>query len=148
MNNQLEIVKNVSVLIEERKFNQAKIIFLNFIDKNKNIKLDIKFYYTLYLVFHGLKEIQNSKKYLEKCLKINNKNYLILNNLGNIFFREGNTQKAEELYLKCFELKNDYLIVIINLAILYQNLGKFDESKKFYLKQLNYHQIKYHYIPI
>lgn len=136
MNNQLEIVKNASVLIEEKKFHQAKLILLDFINKNKNIKLNIKFYYTLYLVSDALKETQNSKKYLEKCLKINNKNHIILNNLGNIFFREGNTKKAEELYLKSFELKYNYLIVIINLAILYQNLGKFNESKKFYLKAI------------
>ena len=147
MSNQLEIVKKVSVLIEEKKFNQAKIILLDFIEKNKNIKLDIKFYYTLYLVSDGLREKQNSKKYLEKCLRINDKNYLILNNLGNIFFREGNIKKAERLYLKSFELKNDYLIVIINLAILYQNLGRFIESKKFYLKaiELSPKQISLYY---
>ena len=69
MNNQLEIVKNVSVLIEERKFNQAKIILLDFIDKNKNIKLDIKFYYTLYLVFHGLKFLLKFKKIFRKVFK-------------------------------------------------------------------------------
>ena len=136
MNSQLEIVKKVSVLIEEKKFHKAKFILLEFLKKNRNIKLDIKFYYTLYLVSYGLKEIQNSKKYLEKCLKIDNKNHLILNNLGNIFFREGNIKKAEDLYLKSFEIKSDYLIVIINLAILYQNLGKFNESKKFYLKAI------------
>ena len=64
MFNQLEIVKKVSVLIEEKKFNQAKVILLDFIEKNKNIRLDIKFYYTLYLVSDGLGERQNSKKYL------------------------------------------------------------------------------------
>jgi tetratricopeptide (TPR) repeat protein len=137
MYNQLKIIENASILIAEKKYSEAKDVLLEFIKNVKNVKIDIKLYYSLYLAFDGLKEIQNAKKYLEKCLKINEKNHIVLNNLGNIFFREGNTLKAEKFYLKSFETKNDYLISIINLAILYQNIGKFDDSKKFYIKAIN-----------
>ena len=136
MLNQLDIIKRASILIEERKYFQAKEILHDFIKINKTSKIDIKFYYTLYLVSERLREFQSAKKYLEKCLKINEKNHIFLNNLGNIFFREGNIEKAEKLYLKSFNLKSDYLIVNINLAILYQNIGNFEKSKNYYLKAI------------
>ena len=121
MYSQLEIIKKASFYVDEKKYIQAKNLLLDFIKNNRNIGLDIKLFYVLYLASDGLGEIQNSKKYLEKCLKINQSNHIVLNNLGNIFFREGDTQKAEEYYLSSYKLKADYLIVIINLAILYQN---------------------------
>ena len=123
MNNQSEVIKKTSILIDEKKYFQAKEVLLNFIQNAKNIKIDIKVFYNLYLVSNGLDELKNAKKFLEKCLKINNKNHIILNNLGNIFFKEGNILKAENFYNKSLKLKNDYLIVIINLAILNQNIG-------------------------
>ena len=136
MYSQLEVIKKASTLIEGKRYIQAKEILLNFFENSKNIKLDIKFYYTLYLASDGLKETQNSKKYLEKCLRINEKNHIVLNNLANIFLKEGNFYKAEKLYLSSYNLKKDYLLVIVNLAILYQNIGKLDQSKKFYKKAI------------
>ena len=136
MSAQLEVIKQASTFIDQKKYLQAKKILLDFLNKSKNVKVDIKFFYTLYLVSNGLKEIQNAKKYLEKCLKINDQNHVILNNLGNIYLKEGNLFKAENLYLKSFNLKKNYLLVIVNLAIFYQNLGKLNESKKFYLKAI------------
>ena len=73
MINQLEIIKKVSFLLENKNYVEAKDVLLNFIKKSKNIKIDIKLYYSLYLAFDGLKEIKKAKKYLEKCLKINKK---------------------------------------------------------------------------
>ena len=136
MNNQLEIIKKASDLIEKKKYKDAKYILLDFKEKNLNIKIDIRFYYTLYLVSDGLRETQNAKKYLEKCIKINDNNYIVLNNLANIYLKEGNIDKAEKFYLKSYNLKEDYLLVIVNLAIFYQNLGKLEEAKKFYLKAI------------
>ena len=136
MYSQLEVIKKASSLIEDKSYIQAKKILLNFFENSKNVKLDIKFYYTLYLVSDGLKETQNAKKYLEKCLRINEKNHIILNNLANIFLKEGNIFKAEKLYLSSYNLKKDYLLVIVNLAILYQNIGMLDKSKKFYKKAI------------
>tara|TARA_Y100001970_G_scaffold255289_1_gene331843 strand:+ start:6773 stop:8224 length:1452 start_codon:yes stop_codon:yes gene_type:complete len=136
MQNQQEIIKNVSSLIEKKKYLNAKDIMFNYLKKSQNIKIGTKFYFTLYLIFDGLKETRNAKKYLEKCFKIDQNNHIVLNNLANIFLKEGNIFKAEKYYLKSISLKKDYLLAIINLAILYQNLGRLDESKKFYLKAI------------
>ena len=136
MKNQQEIINNVSLLIERKKYFDAKDIMLNFLQNSQNTKIGIKFYFTLYLIFDGLKETKNAKKYLEKCFKIDQNNHIVLNNLANIFLKEKNVIKAEKYYLKSINLKDDYLLAIVNLAILYQNLGKLEESKKFYLKAI------------
>ena len=136
MSNQLEIIRKASSLLENKSYSEAKDLLLNFLKVSKNIKIDIKLYYSLYLAYDGLKNFQDAKKYLEKCFKINDKNYIVLNNLANIFLKEGNLIKAEKFYLESFNLKKDYLLVIVNLAIFYQNIGDLKNSKKFYLKAI------------
>ena len=136
MNSQLEIVKKASILIERKLFIEAKQILLNFININKNVKIDLKLYYSLYLVFDGLNEVASAKKYLEKCLKINKKNHIILNNLANIYLKNNQVKEAEKFYLKSIFIKKDYLLAIVNLAILYQNTGNLENSKNYYLEAI------------
>ena len=136
MDIQEQILKKASISIEKKNYKEAKSILLNFINTTKNIKIDIKFFYALYLTSDALREEKDSKKYLEKCIKINDKNHIIHNNLANIYLKEGYFFKAEKFYLKSLELKDDYILGIINTAIFYQTLGKFEESKKFYIKAL------------
>lgn len=136
MEQQLRIIKETSILIEEKKYIKAKDILLDYIKREKNSKKNIKFYYNLYLTFNGLGEIKEAKRYLEKCYDLNKKNYIVINNLANIFLKEGKVAKAEEYYLRSFNLKKDYLLVIVNLAVFYQNIGRLNESKKFYLKAI------------
>ena len=69
MNIQEQILKKVSTLIEKKNYKEAKSILLNFINTTKNIKIDLKFFYALYLTSNALKEEKDSKKYLEKCIK-------------------------------------------------------------------------------
>ena len=136
MHNLEYILKKASALIDKKNYNGAKSVLLELIKEVKNIKIDARTYYLLYLAFDGLKEVKGAKKYLEKCLKINNTNHIALNNLANLYLKEGNTIKAEKFYLESLENKNDYLIAIINIAIFYQSTGELDEAKKFYLKAI------------
>ena len=137
MNNQVEIIKKVSTLIDRKKYADAKFLLLKFMDENKNIKIDLKFYYQLYQAFNALRDFKNAKKYIEKCLKINGDNHIFLNNLANIFLLEKNIVKAEKFYLKSLEKKKDYLIANINIAIFYEQIGNLEEAKKFYLKAID-----------
>ena len=137
MHIQENILKKTSILINEKKFEKAKLVLLNFLKDGKNIKISQRIYYQLYLVFNGLREFKNAKNYLEKCLKINENNHIVLNNLANIFLKEKNLIKAEKFYLKSIDKKKDYSIAIINLAILYEQVGRLDESKKCYLKAIS-----------
>ena len=137
MHNQENILKKTSILINERKFGEAKLLLLNFLKNRKNIKISQRFYYQLYQVSNGLREFKNAKNYLEKCLKINEDNHIVLNNLANIFLKEKNIMKAEKFYLKSIDKKKDYSVAAINLAILYEQVGRLHEAKKFYLKAIN-----------
>jgi len=134
---QEDILKKTSILIDKKNYKEVQSILLKFIKENNNIKIDVKVYYLLYLSCEALKENKSAKKYLEKCIKINNKNHIALNNLANIYLKEGNVLKAEKFYLRSLDSKKDYLIVIINLAIFYQDTGKLEEANKFYLKAIN-----------
>ena len=93
---QEQIIKSASILIEKKNYRKAKDILLNFVNNIKNVKIDIKIFFTLYLTSEALKEEKDSKKYLEKCMKINDKNHIIHNNLANIYLKEGNFLKAEK----------------------------------------------------
>ena len=137
MHNQEYILKKTSTLIDKKYYKEAKSVLLELIKEAKNVKIDVRVYYLLYLVFDGLKEAKSAKKYLEKCLKINKANHIVLNNLANIYMKEGNTIRAEKFYLASLEIKNDYPVATINLAIFYQDTGRLDEAKKFYLKAID-----------
>jgi tetratricopeptide (TPR) repeat protein len=137
MYSQQEIIKKASILIDKKKYKEAKSNLLEFLKESKNIKIDARIYYFLYLSFDSLKDNKNAKKNLEKCLKINKNNHIALNNLANIYFKEGNILRAEKFYLNSIKNKPDYLIAIVNTAIFFQNIGKLEEAKKFYLKAVN-----------
>ena len=137
MHNQEYILKKTSTLIDKKNYEEAKSVLLELIKEAKNVKIDARVYYFLYLVFDGLKEAKSAKKYLEKCLKINKTNHIVLNNLANIYIKERNTIKAEKFYLESLEIKDDYLVATINLAIFYEATGRLDEAKKFYLKAID-----------
>ena len=66
MYNQENILKKAATLIDKKKYKEAKFILLELIKGAKNIKIDAKIYYSLYLSFNGLKEVKDAKKYLEK----------------------------------------------------------------------------------
>ena len=134
MYSQEDNIKKALISIKKKNYEEAKFFLLEILNNTKNIKISEKIYYLLFLSFDGLKETRNAKKYLEKCLKINNKNHIALNNLANILLKEGNIYRAEKLYLKSLEYKNDYLIAIANLAILYQNIGRHEDAKNHYLR--------------
>ena len=137
MHNLEDIVKKASILIKKKNYKEAKSKLMDSIESNKNIKIDARIYYALYLSYNGLHDFKNAKKNLEKCLKIKADNHVALNNLANLYLKEKNFFKAEKFYLKSLEIKHDYLIAIANIAVYYQNIGRLEEAKKFYLRAIN-----------
>jgi len=132
MDKQKNLLKNCIELINKKFFIEAKKNLLEFIDKNKNLKIIPQIYYFLYLAHNGLGEINSAKKYLKKCISLDNKNCIYYNNLANIYLQQNQILEAEKNYLKSYSIKKNYLLVIVNLAIFYQNTGQIDKSKKFY----------------
>ena len=50
------------------------------------------------------------------------------NNMGDVYFREGNLQQAAEEFIRAIELQPDYAEAYHNLANTYQQMGKIDEA--------------------
>ena len=61
MNNLDDKIKKAFNSINEKKFEESKIIFLNLI---KNPKFDKKIYFMLYEIYFQLNDLKNAKKYL------------------------------------------------------------------------------------
>ena len=51
---QEQIIKDASILIEKKNYRKAKDILLNFVNNIKNVKIDIKIFFTLYLASDAL----------------------------------------------------------------------------------------------
>ena len=134
MNNQDVKIKKAFELFNNKKFEESKLIFLDLI---KNQQFDKRAYYMLYEIYLQLNDNKNAKKYLISFLEFDNKNYVALNKLANLYLKEGAIKLAEENYIKAINLKKDYLIAITNLAVLYQGIGDKDNAEKYYLEGIN-----------
>jgi tetratricopeptide (TPR) repeat protein len=60
------------------------------------------------------------------------------NNLGDVYGRQGNTEKAIEEFKKAIEIKPDYADAYHNLANTYHGIGRIDEAIENYQKALNF----------
>lgn len=58
------------------------------------------------------------------------------NNMGDVYFREGNLRKAGEEFIRAIELKPNLAEAYHNLAYTYQNMGRFDAAIANYEKAL------------
>lgn len=76
---------------------------------------DIQNNYGVELFRHG--QIKEAKVHFEKSLSLNSKWYFAANNLGAVYSREGDWQKAASLYQASIE-KGDYYLAYENLASL------------------------------
>ncbi len=73
-------------------------------------------------------KIEEAKKYFSGLLENDPTNTEILNNLGVIFHRQANIERAEDFFLKALAIKEDYPDSLLNLADLYQNAKRWKEA--------------------
>lgn len=69
-----------------------------------------------------------AKGLFEKAVSINNGHVRAMNNLANIYFREGNKKMAENLYQKALSFDPSYVNSRMNLALLFLNDRRFTEA--------------------
>ena len=134
INNLDEGINKALDLFNKKKYIEAKSIFLDLI---KNPKVNKKVYFILYETCIKLNDAKNAKKYLIKFVELDDKNYIALNKLANLYALERQIEKAEKLYLKAIDSKNDYLTAIINLALFYQGVGNIKNAKKLYYRAID-----------
>ncbi|MCJ7497136.1 MAG: tetratricopeptide repeat protein [candidate division Zixibacteria bacterium] len=74
--------------------------------------------------------IDSSKAFYEKGLVFQPENFVYLNNLGVLYWREGNYKVAENLFRKAIVQDSLYAILHYNLGIALKNSGKLEEAQK------------------
>jgi lysophospholipase L1-like esterase len=74
--------------------------------------------------------IDSSKAFYEKGLVFQPENFVFLNNLGVLYWREGNYKVAENLFKKAAAQDSRYAILHYNIGITLKNAGKLEEAQK------------------
>jgi len=75
---------------------------------------------------------QSSKPLFEHTLAVTDRNFVILNNLGVVFDREGNRDRARECYEKALSFLPDYADAHKNLGIILEHEHRFAEAMEHY----------------
>lgn len=84
-------------------------------------------------------KLEEARIFFEQIIQANPQHYEAMNNLGTVFYEQGDILAAEKHYQKAFSLKGDDVDVLSNLADLYINLKRWEDAISFlehYLHQL------------
>lgn len=148
-------LKNISNLINQRKFSEAKSRLIELIDKKKKLTTKSTYfnnnyaniYFTLSHVCNHLNELENSKKYIAKHLENNPNDCEALLIFANLQLRTREIKKAEKNYRKILKINKKYLPAIVNLAFFYEGIGKIDDAKKYYeiANKIDPYNLNYYY---
>ena len=84
------------------------------------------------LAFKQKGELINAEKCLRKVIKIDSKNFIAINNMGNIYSLKNKPQEAKKFFLKAINIKPDYSNAIFNLALANEETGNLNEAIKLY----------------
>jgi len=74
----------------------------------------------------GFRELKKAIFYRKKAFKLDNKNYININKMGDVYYRLGDKKRAENMWEEGMKLK-DY-ICTINLGELKFYSGKYEEA--------------------
>lgn len=137
MINSINLLKELKILYEKKKFFEAKEMTKQVLN---DVKLDnltkSKLYVLLSDICYKINDFNSAELYLLKYYKENEKNTETLNSLGNIYLKKRDFKNSEKFYLKAVESDENNQVALSNLAILYHNWGRINEAKKFYNKVL------------
>jgi len=88
--------------------------------------MPVEWYYGL--AYASLNDNEKSKEHYLKAFKANPTKISILNNLGQIYFKEGQYNEAKEWFNKALSILPDYLEANVNLSATYYKLGEYENA--------------------
>ena len=83
------------------------------------------------------KDFFQAKINLRKAENLDPYNYIVLNNLANVYKETNEVEKSIKYYLKALCSNPKYNVAKINLAILYHELGKLNQAENLYKEIIN-----------
>ena len=75
---------------------------------------------------------------LKRALKIEPNNFIVLNNLGNIYSTKNELNKAKNFFSKAIDIKQDYSNAIFNLGLINEEMGSKKVAIELYKKSIKY----------
>lgn len=82
------------------------------------------------------KLIEKAKYYYDRAINSWSNNYYAYLNLGSIYEKENNLDKALELSLKANEISHDEKMSSYNLGVIYSKQGKYDKALECYKQEI------------
>ncbi len=83
-------------------------------------------------------DLINAELNLKKALKIEPGNFIVLNNLGNIYSTKNEQKKAKDFFLRAIDIKQNYSNAIFNLALINEEMGNKNEAIELYKNAIKY----------
>ena len=85
-----------------------------------------------------LGDLTSAESDLKKALKIQPENFIVLNNLGNIYSAKNELKKAKDFFSKAINIKQDYSNAIFNLALINEEMGNKKVAVELYKDAIKY----------
>jgi len=70
---------------------------------------------------------------LSKSIEINSKNSIALNTVGILYFKQGDTDKAEVLFKRAVSIDSTHSQAFFNLGMVYWSKNDYEQAKNFWL---------------
>ena len=126
--------------VRERNYLEAEKIFLNLLNKDKDLML---VNYFLGIIYFELQNYKKSKFHYESSLKFNPNSKEILINLAYLEQSYGNLEEAKDIYQKLLTLNPYYIETYYRIYLLNSDYLK-EEYKSFFLEITNKENITLH----
>jgi len=136
-----EFIEELTKLSELKKYDQVIRLSKKLVSQYPKNYI---FYNLLSYSLINKKLYKEAQFYLEKAYSLDEKNFLVLSNLGNVNGLLKNYDNAEVFYKKSLAIKPGFLLAIRNLANLKINTKRYSEAIKLLESNLKYHGKNYY----
>ena len=133
-------IKTGKKFVREKNYLEAEKIFLNLLNKDKDLML---VNYFLGIIYFELQNYKKSKFHYESSLKFNPNSKEILINLAYLEQSYGNLEEAKDIYQKLLTLNPYYIETYYRIYLLNSDYLK-EEYKSFFLEITNKENISLH----
>ena len=133
-------IKTGKKFVREKNYSEAEKIFLNLLNKDKDLML---VNYFLGIIYFELQNYKKSKFHYESSLKFNPNSKEILINLAYLEQSYGNLEEAKDIYQKLLTLNPYYIETYYRIYLLNSDYLK-EEYKSFFLEITNKENISLH----
>jgi len=105
----------------------------------KEIKIKkVNKFITQALNFKQVGDLVNAEFNLKRALKIDPNNFIVLNNLGNIYSSKNELNKAKDFFLRAIDIKQNYSNAVFNLALINEEMGNKNVAVELYKNAIKY----------